>query len=375
MKKPFLFGSVKRESAESASKRSKKRHMQDLNLERLREICQADIGWFHQFGTVFETPGGIYIYKDNGAKILSVCHLDTRQDKQHFRVRESRGEVQCPQLDDRLGAFVLLEMLPKLKIHSDLLFTVGEEHGNSTAKHFKSDKKYNWLMEPDRTGDDVVLYRYGDKGDNQWRKAITSCGFKLSTGSYTDISDMESLGCKAMNIGIGYFEYHSPQSYVRLDMLQKQLDKFQVFYALYKDTLFPHKKVEYVQSTWAGYEGTAGEYVEGKWMSHWEKEKLKDTLEAEVFFELDPEVEILVKGKDGTYTMKVPLSIACAAMPHQYEAGGLMITGEFKGRLKKSILFGYLAALLKENEKADNEAIDKELSLLQQENDDAAVRN
>ena len=39
-------------------------------------------------------------------------------------------------LDDRLGAYIILDLLPKLGINVDVLLTVGEEQGRSTANFF-----------------------------------------------------------------------------------------------------------------------------------------------------------------------------------------------------------------------------------------------
>jgi len=331
--------------------------MKEFNLERMREIFFAPIPWFEQFGEKIDTPHGPLVYKDNGADVLCVCHLDCVQDRKHFRVRESKQTVHSAQVDDRVGAYVLLEMLPKLGVTVDYLFTVGEEKGQSSAQYFKTDKKYNWMMEPDRTGDDVVLYQYGYHSDKEWRAVLIEAGFKLSTGSYSDIGDLEGLGCKGMNIGVGYFEYHIPSAYVRLDILSKQIEKFVNFWKLNKDTHFAHKKAEYKQSTLPVSAGGYYDYSGHNYVSEWDKKRLAESMMAEVYLEYDPEFEVELTSDDGEIIkIMLPLSIIAEAIEYQHDLKQAMVKGHFKGRLKKEVIFGYLAEqskAIKEDEEYD----------------------
>ena len=337
--------------------------MKEFNLERMREIFFAPVPWFEQFGTKTDTPHGPLVYKDNGADVLCVCHLDSVQDRKHFRVRESKQTVHSAQVDDRVGAYVLLEMLPKLGVNVDWLFTVGEEKGQSSAEYFKTDKKYNWMMEPDRTGDDAVLYQYGYHSDKEWRAVLIEAGFKLATGSFTDISVLEGLGCKGVNVGVGYYDYHSISGYVRLDILSKQMEKFANFWKLNKNTHFPHKKVEYKQTQFPVQAGGYYDYSGKPYVSEWEKKRLAESMVAEVYLEYDPEFEVELTSDDGEIIrIMLPLSIIADAIEYAHDIKQAMIKGHFKGRMNKEAIFGYLAEQskeIKEDEQYD-EIITKE---------------
>ncbi|MCU7521662.1 MAG: hypothetical protein HF312_15705 [Ignavibacteria bacterium] len=217
------------------------------DIDTLCHRCLADIGDFRRFGT----PGGFaeeeYIFRDNNSPILGVAHLDTVfDDKSHDMFVEYKNktgsihEVISPRLDDRLGAYVLLDLLPRLGITLDILLTTGEEHGASTADIFAVDckKKYNWIVEFDRAGTDVVTYQYGDETlDN----LLKNYGFKLGCGSFSDISVMDELGCKAFNVGIGYHAAHTTHCYANLGELTGQIRKFARFYKNNRDVFLPHQ--------------------------------------------------------------------------------------------------------------------------------------
>jgi len=175
-------------------------------------------------------------FKDNGSDILAVAHLDTVQKKNTFgRLNfENETRVYHPKLDDRLGAFIILHMLPEMNINVDILFTTDEEICNSTAKDFQPDKDYKWIVEFDRAGEDVVLYDFESK---EIVDALTSVGFEIGIGSYTDICDL-NLGVVGFNVGVGYENPHSYTAYFVVETLVSQLEKFKLFYNKYKDVVF-----------------------------------------------------------------------------------------------------------------------------------------
>jgi len=118
-------------------------------------------------------------------------------------------------LDDRLGAYVILGLLPRLDVTCDWLLTVGEEWGQSTASNFTPAKDYDWIIEFDRAGTDVVMYQYED---GPARKAVEACGARMGLGSYSDIAYLEHVGVKAFNWGVGYGgNYHSESGYAYLN--------------------------------------------------------------------------------------------------------------------------------------------------------------
>ena len=143
-----------------------------FDAEALIRICQMREGSFAKaYGmTTVEVdqpaPANYYHFKDNGSDILAVAHLDTVAGRKARTARivdtEAGPVIHSRALDDRLGAYVILDMLPKLGLTFDWLLTTGEESGMSTAAFFDAPKKYRWIIEFDRGGTDVVMYHYED---------------------------------------------------------------------------------------------------------------------------------------------------------------------------------------------------------------------
>lgn len=217
--------------------------------ETLAKICEASEG---SFVTTYEmdrvqvdqaAPNDWYAFRDNGASILAVAHLDTVADHKDRRcsfLNTSGGPVVYSRaLDDRLGAYVILDLLPKLGIVTDVLLTVGEESGSSTAYYFEPElgKEYNWIIEFDRGGTDVVLYQYEDPDTVEM---VESIGARVGQGSFSDISFLDHVGVKAFNWGVGYRDYHGPRSHAYLDDTISMVEKFVAFHDTYGDLHLPH---------------------------------------------------------------------------------------------------------------------------------------
>lgn len=186
-----------------------------------------------------------FAFKDNGSNILAVAHLDTvayaptRAAK--FVDTEAGPVVFSRALDDRLGAYIILHMLPRLGVNVDVLLTVGEEQGCSTAQFFDTDKQYNWIIEFDRGGTDVVMYEYDDVN---LRQRVRDVRAQVGMGSFSDICYLEHLGCKGLNWGVGYQDYHGPRSHAFLDDTFSMLDRFLDFHEDNADEFLPHEKQE-----------------------------------------------------------------------------------------------------------------------------------
>ena len=224
-------------------------------FDTLRETCEMheqEFGDMHEMERVEvdqPAPSNYYYFKDNGAKILAVAHLDTcvDHDERKTVLAETAGGdvVYSGALDDRLGAYVILDLLPKMGVDVDWLFTVGEEDGMSTAAFFDPadhhDRDYNWIIQFDRGGTDVVLYQYEtpDLVDK-----VERTGRLVEQGAFSDISFMEHVGRKAMNWGVGYRDYHSTRGHVWLDDLFLMVDAFVAFHAEYEDEVMPHEDGE-----------------------------------------------------------------------------------------------------------------------------------
>ena len=216
-----------------------------IDLKRLKYLCNAKIESFEDLGEVTTGGHGLnYVFVDNGADILAVAHLDSVGTSKKFRHRNKNGlqTVQSQNLDDRLGVYVLLDMLPKMGIKYDLLLTDGEEYGMSSALWFETDKEYKWMFQFDREGTDVVMYDFlTDKLVEEFEKFGLDAGY----GLLSDITYLEHLGCKGFNFGTAYYRSHSKKCFVVLNQLTMMVDIFETFYKTHKDTHFPHEESQW----------------------------------------------------------------------------------------------------------------------------------
>lgn len=183
-----------------------------------------------------------YWYQDNDSDILAVAHLDSVQWSSVCQVIETAAGPLAVSgaLDDRLGAYVILELLPALGITCDILLTTDEERGASTATDFQEDfvdgKQYNWMIEFDRAGTDVVMYQYETP---ELVRMVEDAGARVGIGSYSDISDLDDLGCIGFNWGVGYEEYHSERSHAFLSDTFRMVARFMNFYEANAQTYLP----------------------------------------------------------------------------------------------------------------------------------------
>jgi len=221
-------------------------------LEQLRQRCLAPIRTFYSEGQVTDTPDGPYIFQDNGADVLAVAHLDTVRHDRHFGVyRDDPDTLFNCQLDDRLGVWVALDVLPQRGIAVDVLLTTGEESCRSTAKHFQPGKEYNWLVGFDRAGSDVVTYQFEG---NEWLDALAFAGNTIGWGSYSDISEMDHLDVQGVNWGVGYHDNHGRKSRCSLREMRRAVDRFAAFYADYHGERFGTPSIlEYESAEWGDY--------------------------------------------------------------------------------------------------------------------------
>jgi len=197
-------------------------------LQKLKSRCLSPVEAFFDEGEVTTTMDGPLIFKGRGSNVLAVAHLDTVRQDRHFGVyREDSDTLLNCQLDDRLGAWIILDAMPARGIILDVLLTTGEESCNSTAKHFATDKSYNWIVEFDRGGTDVVTYQYNDRS---WKDALKSSGNHIGYGSYSDIAELEHLETSAVNWGIGYHNNHARDSYCSISELGDALERFERFH-------------------------------------------------------------------------------------------------------------------------------------------------
>ncbi|HXC77362.1 MAG TPA: hypothetical protein VNU19_09945 [Candidatus Acidoferrum sp.] len=172
-----------------------------------------------------------YYHKDNGSQILAVAHLDHIWPNAGCHVIHTAGGLLALSgaLDDRLGVYVILELLPKLDIGCDWLLTTDEEVGLTTAADFRTDKQYNWMISFDRGGRDVVMYQYDTP---ELRQRVMSAGGTPGEGSFGDISSLSHLNCAGLNWGVGFYEYHGPRSHAWLNDTFALVAQFVRFYRM-----------------------------------------------------------------------------------------------------------------------------------------------
>jgi|YNPMSStandDraft_1061717.scaffolds.fasta_scaffold33216_2 hypothetical protein len=199
-----------------------------FNIKKLREIALEK--------TTNLVNNQDFLYIDKGGKVLAVAHADTVfKDSELFFLYEPRKNIVfSPGLDDRLGVYILLEVLKNVDI--DILITTGEESMNSSAKLFFPPKTYHWMVEFDREDDDIATYQY------QWDEKFLRKYFPaVNYGSYSDIVDLEHLGCLGLNIGIGYYYKHRINCYALLSETERAIKRFLKFFEENKNRRFKHK--------------------------------------------------------------------------------------------------------------------------------------
>lgn len=223
---------------------------QQFDTDVLRQVCGMPESAFPSaYGmdttrVAQKAPSDFYAFRDNGADVLAVAHLDTVMPADSrtcdFVNTQAGTVVYSPALDDRLGAYLILDLLPKLDITFDVLLTVGEESGQSTARFFEPAKDYNWVIEFDRGGTDVVMYQFED---HDTADLVRDVGAVVGDGIFTDVCELEHLGVKAFNWGVGYHDYHCARSHAYLNDTFGMLARFVDFHALNADTRLPHEDI------------------------------------------------------------------------------------------------------------------------------------
>lgn len=170
------------------------------------------------------------IFIDRGGLVLFVAHLDTVQVPKIFK--SNKKYIYGRGFDDRLGCAWAYKLSEELG--ADLLLTDHEEFCKSTAFYHKV-KDYNWIVEFDREGVDIVTYDLDSIDFGQALLKYWSIGF----GSYSDIRDLKTDAC-CFNLGLGHYGSHSKKALVKTREMQRQIAKFKTFYAANKD-------IKYVQ--------------------------------------------------------------------------------------------------------------------------------
>ncbi|GEM_PF-5009480 len=188
---------------------------------------------------VFE-PKSFFAFKDNNSKTLAVAHMDTINIPSGLKIED--GIIKSSVVDNRLGVYIITELLQRKNINSDLLITTNEEICYSSARYFIPEKTYNWIYSFDRFGDNAALYQYINS--TSWVSELKKHGFKVCTGSYSDIVDMAHLGASGVNLGIGYCQnHHDVEAFAEIKTTVNQLNKFHRFYEAFQFTHFQYDSI------------------------------------------------------------------------------------------------------------------------------------
>lgn len=186
-----------------------------------------------------------HLNKGEHVKVLGVSHIDTVRSDLHFQaVIANKKEmiIHNTELDDRLGVYIILDLLPSIGVECDVLLTDGEESGNTTAANFNNQKEYNWIFSFDRRGNDVVMYCYEDQKS---KELLTRYGFTNGTGSFSCIARMQYLGVKGFNFGCGYHDEHQLKCYASMRELYNQIKLFRTFWNAMKNEKLSHERATY----------------------------------------------------------------------------------------------------------------------------------
>ena len=224
------------------SKTAKQRVADAFDADVLKHLCTT---WdFSAYATKVSLPPTasgrerFYWHQDNGSNILAIAHLDTVQSDMTCQVTSTASGLLATSgaLDDRLGVYVILDLLPKLGITCDVLLTTDEEIAQSTAEWFETDKDYNWMIQFDRGGTDVVMYQYETPA---LCDLVEASGARVGVGSFSDICMLDHLGCAGFNWGVGYEDYHSARSHAWLDDTFRMVARFVKFHQANATTPMP----------------------------------------------------------------------------------------------------------------------------------------
>ena len=161
-----------------------------------------------------------YVHVNNEAPILLVAHIDTVISPRLVKVNTGAG------FDDRLGVYAAHKLLQAYPQWFDLLLADYEEEGKSTAGYFLPKHPYKLVIELDREGTGFVDY---DLASDSLKKTLKAYGLEEHLGSFSDICFLWNVKCNMINVGLGIFNSHSPNSGFHIHDFQQQMKKLLFF--------------------------------------------------------------------------------------------------------------------------------------------------
>ena len=197
-----------------------------LSQEKLKQALETEL---IENGYAVQKHSG-FLYAEGTAPVLLVAHLDTvhRTQPETICYSADGAVMMSPQGiggDDRAGVYMILRLIQHTHCH--VLFCEDEETGGHGAQAFiKSgiNPDVNYIAELDRMGNnDAVFYQCRNR---QFERHISSFGFQTAFGSFSDISILApKLDLAAVNLSTGYYNAHRVNEFVRLDEVEKLIDR------------------------------------------------------------------------------------------------------------------------------------------------------
>lgn len=230
-----------------------------MDIKQLKKRCEMN--WADFEGEVWSTdkPYRQYRLIDNGQSVLAIAHLDYVGRNKTFDTmwHEGRQKAFHGGMDDRSGAYIILDLLPQLlqEMPYDVLLTTDEESHQSTAEIFAPPRAYNWMFEFDREGLDAVMYDYGNE---EWDAKLKSYGWRVDRGTGSDICKLYHLGCRGFNFGNGNHDGHTIWNNVDLLEMETSVNWFLKFWKDHRHLGLPfnektdRRKTNYVTTTYWG---------------------------------------------------------------------------------------------------------------------------
>jgi len=212
-----------------------------VDLEQLEKICGADEPWFYKHGTSL-LEDDLLVHVSTGSKVLGVAHVDTAFSDDSFVVSSEIGRVWSARLDNRLGVYILMAMLPKMGVTTDVLLTTGNFAEVSTADSFFTANEYNWIYSFDLSRTGVAMYRYGN--ERHLARLHRHGLYPREDDGYADISELWFLGATGFNFGNGIVTPNSQYSSVLLRVLERQVRKVAAFIRAYSHIPLPYEPSE-----------------------------------------------------------------------------------------------------------------------------------
>ena len=169
----------------------------------------------------------------DAGRVLAIAHIDTVL-AEHWH-KDAGSVFYSPALDDRIGLYTFMWEFDGVVF--DLLLTDDEEIGRSTAQWFEAQRGYNWMVQFDRRGTDVVMYQY-DTAAN--RERLARAGAVVGLGTFSDIAYLDGLGVAGFNWGTGYHQEHTRECHVVVTEYEWTLGWFREFYRLYGQERIEH---------------------------------------------------------------------------------------------------------------------------------------